>query len=301
MTDDSKKVPEELTQVIRQDHFNDWGQQRQLLVLIRGDRLGTKIDLSHSGRISLTIGRGEEAEFTINDDAVSRVHCQLKKTDEGWLLIDLNSTNGTFLSMNRVITPYELNDGDCFKLGQTIFKFISTNEVEASYYEEIYQLAVCDGLTQVPNRRVFDEAIEKEFARAARHKRHLSLIMFDLDHFKEINDNFGHISGDMALQAIARVFYPRVRCEDTFARYAGDEFVWLLTETLCEDALRFAEWMVEVVSELPLFYGEEQIPLSISVGVAHFRLSMDQASDLIAAADEALYRAKRAGRGRASN
>ena len=291
---------EESTRVIRQEKITDWGRRRQLLVVIRGEKLGTKIDLPEALGSSLTVGRGEEAEFTISDDAASRLHCQLSKEEDGWVLTDLESTNGTFLAMERLREPRLLQDGSCFKLGKTIFKFLSTSEVEASYYEEIYQMAVCDGLTQVPNRRVFDSSLEKEFARAARHRRHLSLILFDVDHFKQINDNYGHISGDMALQAIAKIFHPRVRCEDTFARYAGDEFVWLLTETLRDDALRFAEWMVEVVSQLPLLYGDEQIPLSISVGVASFELSMKRPEELTIAADEALYRAKRAGRGQAS-
>lgn len=279
---------------------DEWKKQRQMLITIRGGQLGSKIDLD-SSRTEFIIGRSNESDLVLTDDTVSWLHCKLRREDMGWVLEDTKSTNGTYVDTKKVSPAgHILHNGDCFKVGSFIFKYLSTSEVEASYYEEIYRLAVCDGLTQLPNRRVFEESMEKEFARAQRHKRPLALVIFDLDKFKNINDTYGHLCGDMALRAVSDTFRARVRKEDLFARYAGDEFVWLLTEANIQQAMILANWMVESCRLIRLSFRQQLIPLSISVGVAEYHPTMQKQSDLLAAADAALYRAKGAGRNCAS-
>jgi two-component system, cell cycle response regulator len=277
----------------------DWREQHQMIIVIRGEQLGVKFDLLQ-GLENFTIGRSADANITVQDETASWSHCQLVCYDSRWYLEDLNSTNGTYIDTRRVIGRKPLVSGDCFKVGKSIFKFVSTSQVEASYYEEIYRLAVCDGLTQLPNRRLFEESLDREFARAQRHKRPLSLIMFDVDKFKLINDNYGHLCGDMALRAIADTFRPRMRREDLFARYAGDEFVWILSETVLPQALLFAEWLVNTCRKIKITFKKEPVYISLSVGVASFNTSLKSAKELIDAADQALYRAKEGGRDQAS-
>lgn len=276
----------------------DWREQHQMIIVIRGEQLGVKFDLLQ-GLENFTIGRSADANITVQDETASWSHCQLVCYESRWYLEDLNSTNGTYIDTRRVIGRKPLVSGDCFKVGKSIFKFVSTSQVEASYYEEIYRLAVCDGLTQLPNRRLFEESLDREFARAQRHKRPLSLIMFDVDKFKLINDNYGHLCGDMALRAIADTFRPRMRREDLFARYAGDEFVWILSETVLPQALLFAEWLVNTCRKIKITFKKEPVYISLSVGVASFNTSLKSPKDLIDAADQALYRAKEGGRDQA--
>ena len=276
----------------------DWQEQHQMIIVIRGDQLGVKFDLKQE-QYNFTIGRSTDANITLQDETASWLHCQLVCYDSRWYLEDLESTNGTYIDTRRVIGRKPLSSGDCFKVGTSIFKFVSTSQVEASYYEEIYRLAVCDGLTQLPNRRLFEEALDREVARAHRHHRPLSLIIFDVDKFKAINDTYGHLCGDMALRAIADTFRTRVRREDLFARYAGDEFVWILSETSLQQALAFGEWLVNTCRKIKITFKKEPVNLSLSVGVASFDHREIDVNSLFEAADQALYRAKSNGRNQA--
>ena len=290
------------TRIVHTDSLNkeDWRSLKQMIVVIRGDQLGVKVDLPQN-MSSFLIGRSQEAYLPIQDETASWNHCQLVRDQAHWYIEDLNSTNGTYIDTRRVIGRQPIQSGDCFKVGQSIFKFVSTSEVEASYYEEIYRMAVCDSLTQLPNRRVFEETFDREFARAQRHQRPLSVIIFDVDKFKNINDQFGHLCGDMALRAIADTFRSRTRKEDLFARYAGDEFVWVLSETYQEQAFAFAQWLVETCRAIRLSFHKQVVPLTLSVGIASFHPQQHQsAKELLDAADQALYRAKDNGRNGAS-
>jgi diguanylate cyclase (GGDEF)-like protein len=271
-----------------------------MIVIIRGDQLGVKVDLPQN-LTEFVLGRSHDAYINIQDETASWNHCRLIRKHAYWYIEDLKSTNGTYIDTRKIIGRQPIQSGDCFKVGQSIFKFLSTSEVEASYYEEIYRMAVCDSLTQLPNRRVFEETFDREFARAQRHQRPLSVIIFDVDKFKNINDQFGHLCGDMALRAIADTFKPRTRREDLFARYAGDEFVWVLSETHKEQGFAFAHWLVETCRSIRLSFHKQAVPITLSVGIASFDPDLHQSSKaLLDAADQALYRAKANGRNNAS-
>src|SRR5204862_137857 len=134
-----------------------------------------------------------------------------------------------------------LRDADFLKIGAAIFKFLSGTGVEASYYEEIYRMTIVDGLTGAYNKRYFLEFLEREIARCARYRRPLSLLMFDIDHFKAINDKHGHLTGDYVLRELSRRLLARVRREELLARYGGEEFAAVLPETDLNGARTFAE------------------------------------------------------------
>lgn len=213
--------------------------------------------------------------------------------------MDLGSTNGTYVA-GQMVREAILTDGVLIKIGSCIYKYLSASNVEAAYYEEIYRMAIFDGLTQIHNRRYFVEYTEREISRCLRHERHLSLILFDIDHFKKINDTFGHLSGDHVLRTLAARISKRMRKEELFARYAGDEFVIVLPESEVNEALKFAEMLCVIIQEESFYFDRQAILVSISLGVAGLSSEMKSPKQLLDAADKALYRAKESGRNRAS-
>ena len=169
------------------------------LVVIYGLELGKKFNLN---RPQIIIGRSSKADIQIDQEAVSRNHCKIINTGNAIMLRDMGSTNGTYVN-DEMIDEYVLRDGDFIKVGRCIFKFLSGNNIENAYHEEIYRLTTVDGLTQMFNRRYFVETLEREIGRALRYRRDLSLIMFDIDRFKGVNDSFGHLAGDHVLKHLA--------------------------------------------------------------------------------------------------
>jgi len=287
------------TRIMRGSAFDaDDGGAHEILVTIYGSRIGYKVDLDPT-RPSTVVGRDLDADISVDDESVSRRHCRLMYLDGVWFIEDLRSTNGTYVA-GGPITRAPLRDGDLIKVGSTIFKFLSTSNVEAAYYEEIYRMAIFDGLTQIHNRRYFEEYVEREISRCRRHERALSLLLFDVDKFKTINDRYGHLSGDYVLRTMASEIAGRMRKEELFARYAGDEFVIVLPETSTEDAGQFAEIVRRMVDEYDFTFDGRGLPVTISVGVGVFASDMISPAQLVASADAALYRAKEHGRNRVS-
>lgn len=267
---------------------------QEILVTICGARIGSRIQLDPDIEFTV-LGRELDVQIVVDDDSVSRQHCRLFRQGRVWYVQDLNSTNGTYVA-GKPVTTAALRDGDLIKLGSSIFKFLSTANVEAAYYEEIYRMAIFDGLTQIHNRRYFEEFTEREISRALRHDRALSMLLFDIDHFKQINDRFGHLSGDHALREMAARIKDRIRREELFARYAGDEFVVVLPETHAIDAFKFGEMVRQLVDEHAFVFDGQELPVTISVGVGSLTDGVTTPAQLVKAADDALYRAKEDGR-----
>jgi diguanylate cyclase (GGDEF)-like protein len=163
--------------------------------------------------------------------------------------------------------------------------------------KQLHHLATTDPLTGALNRRRFFELAEQEFDRSNRYNREISIILFDVDHFKESNDAYGHVAGDQILKTIAQRFSENLRQLDIFGRYGGDEFIILLPETNSEQALQAAERLHEVVTSEPVTTSRGTIPIQISIGVANLENSEDIEALLIRT-DQALYAAKETGRNR---
>jgi two-component system cell cycle response regulator len=246
----------------------------------------------------LRIGRLLDNEVVLDDDAVSRRHARIEYGADGWFVADVGSRNGTLLNSRQLAGQATLRRDDRIKIGSTIFKYLSGDDVEAAYLEEIYQLGVIDHLTGVNNRRNFDDACAREFSRARRHDRALSLLMIDIDYFKQVNDRFGHPAGDEVLQEVARALASRLGSEETIARYGGEEFAILLPEARAERARRVGEKLRAAVERLEIGAQAKRIPITISVGVAELARDDRSGTDLVRRADEALYAAKHAGRNR---
>jgi diguanylate cyclase (GGDEF)-like protein len=264
------------------------------LVVIYGLDLGKKFNVD---RPSIVIGRSSKADIQIDQEAVSRNHCKLINTGKSIMLRDLGSTNGTYVN-DELVDEYVLRDGDLIKVGRCIFKFLSGSNIENSYHEEIYRLTTIDGLTQVFNKRYFVETLEREIGRAQRYRRELSLIMFDIDNFKKINDAYGHLAGDHVLKQLASVIKARIRREDILSRYGGEEFTIILPEIDRGNVLPFAEKIRKLVEATVFRFEDADIPVTISIGVASVTPELKEPHDFIRVADGNLYEAKSQGRNR---
>jgi diguanylate cyclase (GGDEF)-like protein len=258
-----------------------------------GPAIGSRYRLGEQQRV---IGRGDICDIRIDDNSVSRRHAAIEPNDGGYKVIDLGSTNGTFLN-DRPVQEGNLRDGDYLRVGKCIYRFLMGGNIEAEYHEEIYRLTIVDALTETPNKRYLLEFLDRELSRAIRFDRPLSLIMFDIDHFKKINDEWGHLAGDCSLRELASRVKAVIRKEELFARYGGEEFTVVLPETTIEDAIILAERIRQTVDASPFSFEDELYPVTISLGVASTRGSdLLSVEGLISAADEALYEAKNGGR-----
>jgi two-component system, cell cycle response regulator len=263
-----------------------------------GPDLGRRTALDRS---SYVVGRDTDADLVVPRSAVSRQHCRLARDDSGlWWLEDLQSTNGTFINEKRV-SRARLVEGDLVRFGDAIYKFLSGSNVESAYHEAIHTMAIQDAMTGIHNKRYFMEFLEREVAIAGRHGHPLTLVMLDVDHFKQVNDSRGHLAGDEVLKDLSARVGQRIRREDLFARYGGEEFACLLPITALPGGVIFAEHLRALIDERPCLYEGEPIRYTVSLGVATLQHELEgDANTLIRRADEQLYAAKRAGRNRVS-
>lgn len=264
------------------------------LVVIYGADLGRKYNIV--GR-EMSIGRATVNDIVLSQDAVSREHAHVLVDDNGIRIRDNESTNGTYVNDNKVHETF-LKDGDLVKVGRSIFKFLTGDNIESSYHEEIFRLSTVDGLTQVYNRRYFQETLERELSRARRYDRPLALLLFDIDHFKRTNDTFGHRAGDYVLRRIAELMQQRARKVDVVARYGGEEFAVILPEIDLDGAELFAEKIRSLIANESFVFEGREIPCTVSIGTAQLEVDCANAEDLIGTADRRLYKAKEGGRNR---
>jgi two-component system, cell cycle response regulator len=259
--------------------------------------IGTMYKLDRQEHV---LGRSAEATFRVEDDGISRKHAKVMLGPDGhFQLVDLGSTNGTFLNGVR-ITVATLHDGDKVQIGShTVLKFSLQDALEEQYQRSIYESATRDGLTRIFNKKYFLEILKKEFAYCVRHRVPMSLVMMDVDHFKKVNDTYGHPAGDFVLSKVAQKISETIRSEDVFARYGGEEFALLLRESPEEKAMSCAERCRRAIDQLELQYSGATLHVTISLGVCTlFDSDFAQSEDLIASADRYLYQAKKNGRNR---
>jgi diguanylate cyclase (GGDEF)-like protein len=283
-------------------HQPDTAVQRELgdqgnacIVVIYGSEIGRRVTL---GTAPFEIGRSSKNDLFIDQESVSRSHARVSFDGAGgYSICDLGSTNGTFVN-DTVVKERGLQDGDQIQIGRSILKFMTGENIEAHYHEEIYRLMTVDALTQAFNRRYFDEAIERELNRARRYGRPLTLVLFDIDHFKKINDTHGHLAGDGMLRQLSVAVKSKLRREDIFARIGGEEFAVILPEIDIDGAKKTGEKLRSIVERSELKFEQTVIPCTISVGVAELRTDDAGAAVLYARSDEALYAAKKTGRNR---
>ena len=249
------------------------------------------------GGEAAVLGRSDTATIQVQDNSCSRNHARIESNPAGFYLTDTKSLNGTFVNDQPTRGAYLLQDGDYIRIGNAIYRFLAGGNIEAEYHEEIYRLTIIDGLTQIHNHRYLVEFLDREVARSQRHQRPLSILMFDLDKFKAVNDQFGHLCGDYVLRELSNRIRHSVRREDLFARYGGEEFALVLVETNRDQALEVAERLRVGVAEKPFWFESMPIPVTVSLGLASIdRDEATTAEQLLKHADDNLYKAKRGGR-----
>ena len=271
---------------------------QDVLVLIypAGPNLGRKYELK--GKV-ITMGRDPTSDILVSSDSVSRRHARLSMEDGRRILTDLESTNGSYIADQPIISQV-LRNGDQVKIGDTIFKYLVGSDIEASYHEEIYRLTTVDGLTQTYNRRYLDEQLSRELARSHRYNRPLSLVIFDVDSFSRVNEDFGHLAGDALLAQLAGLVKRNIRREDVIARSSGEEFAFILPETDAKHSRNFAEKIRRLVEASTFTFEGTQLRCTVSLGIGAAQGPTAQVSneEFMKVAQDNLAVAKRLGRNR---
>jgi diguanylate cyclase (GGDEF)-like protein len=292
--DDETKIAakDELSRPTPQD------RDRAYLIVLAGTSVGEMYKIVNEHTI---IGRGQQADIQVVDEGISRRHAEIVHEGDKILIRDLQSTNGTYCNGER-IAEHQLSDGDKIQVGSTtILKFTFHDSLDETFQRQMYESALRDGLTKIFNKKYLLDRLESEFAYAIRHGTPLSMVMFDIDHFKHINDTYGHLAGDHALATLAHVVSETIRQEDVFARYGGEEFVVICRGIDLAGAQIFGERIRRSVEAQSFMYNENDIKVTVSVGIASVGEAqgpMRDPAELIGAADDALYQAKRLGRNR---
>ncbi len=265
------------------------------LVAIHGTTLGLSFLIKHN---SVMIGRSAASDFRIDDVSVSRQHCKIWQEKGQFHLVDLGSTNQTQCN-GQFIEHIILNDQDRISIGLIEFKFLAPGNTEAHYHLAQFELAHIDHLTQLPNRLLFREALERAITHllANEHSSDLMLAFIDLDRFKTVNEKAGHLGGDQVLKMVAEKVRQSLGNRLVGGRLGGEEFVVMLPNLTIDEAYDFAENLRSSIEQM-----QDGLPSSIksvttSIGLAKWNsLTMSSGSDLMRAADLQLLKAKAKGR-----
>ncbi len=283
-------------------------ERRPALVFLRGELLAVPIPLE---RDEVVLGRALEADVRVNDPRASRLHARIAtehdaETNETYCRItDLGSTNGTFLN-GQVVTDAILRDGDKITIGEHLLRFEMLDEIDREFQRQIHRLLAHDELTGLLTSKSFFSELRREAARAEYESRPFCVLMMDLDHFKRVNDTYGHLVGSRTLEEMGPCITRALRAGDVAARFGGEEFAAFLLDADCAQGLVAAE-RVRVAIEQYAFpaivrrANDEEARthhITISIGVAAFPHDARDPIELVELADSALYRAKRNGRNR---
>ena len=278
---------------------------RPALVFLSGELIAVPIPLE---REEVILGRALEADVRVNDTQVSRQHARVTTVTDpasgrvNYVLSDLNSRNGTFLNGDR-ISSHTLTNGDKISIGETLLRFDLLDEIDREYQRQIHRLISHDDLTGLLSSRSFFSELRREASRATTENRPFCVLMMDGDHFKGVNDKYGHLTGSKTIEEIGLSIMANLRSGDAAARFGGDEFAAFLLDAEMPQALVAAERMRATIEsrEFSVVHPgrtSEKHHITVSIGVASFPEDSSDPIELVEMADSALYRAKREGRNR---
>jgi diguanylate cyclase (GGDEF)-like protein len=268
------------------------------LIMVNGGIPGAMLPISAEGT---RLGRAPDNTFPFREISISRHHAALGVDPQGVVRItDLGSTNGTYLNERRIPAhvPVRVKDGDRIKLGATlVLKFVRLDPCEEQFQREMFERTVRDGLTGLYNRAFFFDQVGPLAESSAHRGLGLAVLMLDIDHFKQVNDTFGHDVGDLVLREVAGVLRESTRTEDLVARYGGEEFVLALPVVAPDQATERAERIRAALSERTIAAAGVFLSVTASLGLAFAPADRRYpATTLITAADRGLYQAKNSGR-----
>lgn len=277
--------------------------RRPCLIAYSGAEVGQPFHLD-PGRTLL--GRAPDCQIHLDHPGISRRHAALEVTDTEVVLTDLGSVNGTLVNETRIQGPCTLKDGDLVRTGLVVMRFYESRSLEAALHDRVYRMATIDSCTEIFNRRYLLDTLRREMRLALLQQQPLSLIVLDLDHFKSVNDRYGHAMGDVVLRDCAAIVRATVQERGVLGRLGGEEFAVLLPQRTLADALLCGEAICQAVAAHAFSLrppGESALVThrqTLSAGVAQLDDGMAEPSDLLAAADRKLYASKHAGRNRVS-
>ncbi len=286
-------------------------ERHPALVFLRGELIAVPIPLE---RDEVILGRAIEADVRVNDARASRMHARISidkdaQTGEArYRVTDLGSTNGTLLNGHPIHEAF-LQEGDKITVGEHLLRFELLDDVDREFQKQIHRLLVHDELTGLLTSKSFFSELRREAARAETEERSFCVLMMDLDHFKTVNDRYGHLVGSQTLQDVGACITQALRAGDVAARFGGEEFAAFLLNASCAQGLVAAERVRADIEEYSFSASRrgsaseragEVLRLTISVGVAAFPDDARDPIELIELADSALYRAKNTGRNRVS-
>ncbi len=264
------------------------------LLVVGGDLNGTLFDLTEA---QTSIGRNADNTIALEFNGVSRYHFKLLSSGESHVLEDCGSKNGTYLNNKKVESLTPLAKGDIIKIGSIALKYLPKGDPERLTYDKLNLEANTDKHTGCFNKTYFNNRINLEVNKCKVTGEPLSLVIFDLDHFKKLNDNYGHDAGDYVLKEMAQVIRGNgIRELDVFARYGGEEFVILLPKTNLKQSFEIAERLRKLIEGKEFLYDGKRLPVTASIGVADYRQGVVTGTDLFKRADEAVYKSKEGGR-----
>jgi two-component system cell cycle response regulator len=263
-------------------------------LVVGGELNGTIFDLIDGETI---VGRNPDCTIPLEFQGVSRQHFKAVLKGDVCQVSDMGSSNGTFINNTKIEGAVPLKKGDTVKLGSIALKYLPKGDTERLTYDKLQEEANTDGLTKCYNKMYFNNKLDLEVKKSKVTGQPLSLIIFDLDHFKKLNDNYGHDAGDYVLKEKAQLLRDNgIRKGDVFARYGGEEFVVLLPNTNLKQAFEIAERLRKLVEQFEFTYDGKRLPVTASIGVADYRQGVNTGTDLFKRADSAVYKSKEGGR-----
>lgn len=271
---------------------------RQLGVLV--ESAGASAGRPHPVGTLAVIGRAADCNVRIDDEALSRRHARIVREGDGFALEDMGSLNGCYVGGRRVERT-ALRDGDRVRLGGMVeLRFHVVTQDELGALVRLYEAGLCDALTGLANRKQLEERLRAEVSYAKRHATPLSIVLIDVDRFKAVNDEHGHLVGDEVLKHVARIVSRTVRIEDLVARFGGEEFVVIARGTPLLGGQQLAERLRGALERTPVRIDDRlTLHATASFGVASIAcVGGPDPHALIERADARMYRAKHAGRNR---
>jgi two-component system, cell cycle response regulator len=263
------------------------------LVAYAGAALGRVFPLPAGESI---VGRAPDSRVALLDGEVSRHHARLRVEGGRAEVEDLGSTNGTQVNGSVIRGPVELRAGDRLAIGGHVLKLVFLDPLERAFHETLLDLSTKDPLTGLANRASALGELQNRFGLSLRYDRPLSVVVGDLDHFKRVNDTYGHGAGDMVLRTFGERLMATLREADLAGRIGGEEFLMVLPETDLVGARPFAERLRRAIASVPVPLPSGGITITCSLGIAERIATDGDAGQLLARADAALYRAKAGGR-----
>ncbi len=277
---------------------NQAGQSEQAIVLtvIAGSEIdfGKRFVLE---RQRSGVGREKINDIALSDGKVSKAHCEISvirssRGIEQISIVDLDSTNGTYVNGEPVVQA-TLKSGDKVQVGGTVLQLSYSDEIEREYHAKLFDFAARDALTGLYNKRFIVNELENYCRIARRSGRAFSVILIDIDDFKDINDRFGHLAGDEYLKRLGALIRQTLRDQDLAGRVGGEEFLMVLPETGVEGAMQLGVRLRRAVEEFVLPVQGRPVRTTISAGVCQYERGMRDVQELLDLADQALYEAKR--------